>query len=192
MSYSRAKFYDSLGGLLQYPQPGFHESLKTCLQEMKLAESPGDEFLNKFVEAIAGKDIEELEELFTRTFDINTKCALEVGWQLYAENYERGAFIVHMRQALRRLDIAETSELPDHLSQVLRALGRMDKEEADAFAQGYVAPAMSKMTTGLKGLENPYVNVLYAIHADVKERHNVSQSDKQGKPGNQRREVARG
>jgi len=186
MEYSKAKLYDSLGGLLQYPQPGFHEFLQVCRQEMQLAESVGCDKLQKFVDAVAGKDIEELEELFTRTFDINTKCALEVGWQLYAENYERGAFIVEMRQTLRRLDIAETSELPDHLSQVLRALGRMDTEEAGAFARGYVIPAMDKMTSGLKGRENPYINILYAIHADVKARHNdneknVNHSDMQGK-----------
>ncbi len=198
MSYSKAKFYDSLGTLLQYPQDGFHESLQTCIEEMQLANSDGDMYLKKFVSAIEGKDVEELEELFTRTFDINTKCALEVGWQLYAENYERGAFIVHMRQTLRRFDIAETSELPDHLSQVLRALGRMGKSEADSFAQGYVAPAMKKMTTGLKGLENPYVNVLYAIQADVKSRHDLDQAQKQtqpegsGKPESSRKEVARG
>jgi nitrate reductase assembly molybdenum cofactor insertion protein NarJ len=181
MSYSKAKLYDSLGGLLQYPQPGFHESLRICLEEMYLAESDGCDHLQLFVDDVADKDIEELEELFTRTFDINTKCALEVGWQLYAENYERGAFIVHMRQALRRLDIAETSELPDHLSQVLRALGRMDEVEANSFASGYVVPAMDKMFSGLKGLENPYIKVLKTIHADVKSRHAESHTDKNGK-----------
>lgn len=181
MSYSKAKLYDSLGGLLQYPEPGFHDRLKISLQEMGLAESEGVTSLGLFLSFASEKSVEELEELFTRTFDINTKCALEVGWQLYAENYDRGAFIVEMRQALRRLDIAETSELPDHLSQVLRALGRMERDEAQAFARGYVIPAMEKMLSGLTGRENPYENVLKAIHADVKARHAVNHSDKAGK-----------
>ena len=32
----------------------------------------------------------QIEETFTRTFDVNPACALEVGWHLFGEEYARG------------------------------------------------------------------------------------------------------
>ena len=60
-----------------------------------------------------------LEEAFTGTFDVNPACALEVGWHLFGEEYARGMFLVRMREELRKYGLAESSELPDHVSHVL-------------------------------------------------------------------------
>ena len=71
----------------------------------------------------------ELEELYTRTFDINPVCSLEVGWHLFGEDYNRGAFLVRMRGLLREHGIEEGAELPDHLESVLRVLDAFVKRD---------------------------------------------------------------
>src|SRR6266568_3182701 len=56
------------------------------------------------------------QELYVQTFEFNPACTLELGWHLFGENYERGEFLVRMREQLRRHGIAESNELPDHLT----------------------------------------------------------------------------
>ena len=37
---------------------------------------------------------EQIQELYTRTFDINPVCTLEIGWHIFGEDYARGALLV--------------------------------------------------------------------------------------------------
>jgi nitrate reductase delta subunit len=114
-----------------------------------------------------------MQELYTRTFEINPVCALEVGWQLFGERYERGTFIVKMRQTLRDLDLPESTELPDHLPHVLQALDRLNQEEAAQFAQLFVSTAVKKMIDGFKDNNNIYRDILNGILCEVRSQYNL-------------------
>lgn len=118
-----------------------------------------------------GFETNRLEELYTRTFDINPVCSLEIGWHLYGEDYNRGAFLVRMRALLRELGIEEGAELPDHLETALRALATMPPEEADSLARRFVLPAVQKMRAGFPAEGNPYAAVLAEVERFLTERH---------------------
>ncbi len=104
-----------------------------------------------------------IEEFYTRTFDINPVCSLEVGWHLFGEDYARGAFLVRMRQTLRALDLAESTELPDHLAHVLSAIGRLNDEDGGILAREFAAPAVLKMLDMFEDDANPYRGALAAV-----------------------------
>lgn len=161
------EFYDLLATLLGYPQDKTRAALERCRTIGRMKDSVAVEFLDRFAEQTAAMTAEELQELYTRTFDLNPTCSLEVGWQLYGENYTRGEFLVAMRQTLRRLDVPESTELPDHLTHVLSALGRMDSIEASQYSVECLVPALEKMLQGLTGKDNPYASVLEAIRQTV-------------------------
>lgn len=158
-----ATLYDQLAALLQYPGT----ELRGCVADSRDATAPAQPeaaaALDSFDARTRDLSEGELQELYTRTFDTNPATALEVGWHLFGEQYERGAFLVRMRGDMRRFDLKESTELPDHLSHVLAVLGRMDGEEADAFATTQVLPALARMREGVKSLESPYEDVLTAI-----------------------------
>jgi nitrate reductase assembly molybdenum cofactor insertion protein NarJ len=101
-----------------------------------------------------------MQEIYIQTFEFNPACALEMGWHLFGENYERGEFLVRMRAELRRHGIAETSDLPDHLTHLLRLAGRMEREEAARLAGESLLPALAKID--LAG-DNPYRPLLDEI-----------------------------
>jgi nitrate reductase assembly molybdenum cofactor insertion protein NarJ len=92
-----------------------------------------------------------MQELYVQTFEFNPACTLEIGWHIFGENYERGEFLVRMREQLRRYGIAETSELPDHLCHILPLLDRLDSEEAADLAGQFVLPALAKIKEALNG-----------------------------------------
>ncbi len=164
---------DHLARLLSYPREDYQEAVQHCRQALSRELPEAASFLAKFAEAVQDKSAEELEELYTQTFDLNPACCLELGWHLYGENYERGELLVKVRSKLRRHGIAESTELPDHLTHVLPLLGRMDREEAGQFAASYLLPALEKMLASLAGKNNPFENVLKAVERLVSTQASV-------------------
>ena len=147
----------------QICEDGMRQPRSTDASARDVQASVARNHLMSFRMAISHLTVEDMEELYTRTFDINPVSNLEVGWHLYGEQYERGAFLVNMRGMLRSHGVAESAELPDHLTHVLRLLGRMSENEAHEFSGRYVLPAVNKMLEGFKDKGNPYEHVLLAV-----------------------------
>ena len=101
------------------------------------------------------------QELYVQTFEFNPNCTLEIGWHLFGENYERGAFLVKMREELRRHGVPESNELPDHLTHLLALLPWMERRAAAELAGQALLPALAKIRAGLK--DNPYEAVIRQI-----------------------------
>jgi nitrate reductase molybdenum cofactor assembly chaperone NarJ/NarW len=159
--------YDTLAKLLAYPQERFRECLRPCRLTLAEHHHEAAEYLQRFTQQIDVMSVADLQELYTQTFDLNPVCSLELGWQLFGDNYSRGEFLVEMRQTLRRLDVPESTELPDHITHVLPAFGRMPAREANRFASRFLLPALEKMLQGLNGKNCPYEEVLEAIRTVV-------------------------
>ena len=160
---------DSIAAIFSYPGDDYSDRVARCkslLAETKFERddirTTALEGLDRFHASTNGLSVAELEELYTRTFDINPVSSLEVGWHLHGETYERGAFLVTMRDVLRRCAVEESTELPDHLTHVLMAVGRMEEDEAQDFVSARLLKAIDKMLEGFSGKENPYEHVLTA------------------------------
>ncbi len=112
---------------------------------------------------------EALQELYIDTFEFNPAATLETGWHLFGENYERGEFLVRMRSELRRHGIAESTELPDHLTHLLPLVARMDRDDAERLAGESLLPALGKIAKAVAaGNDNPYQRVLAGIDAKLR------------------------
>lgn len=159
------EIYDQLAKLLEYPA-------ERAIQQTPLASPETKALLETFHREVELLTLEQLQELYVQTFDLNPACSLEIGWHLFGENYERGEFLVKMRQEMRHYAVPESAELPDHLAHVLPVLGRMAPEEADEFGGKFLRPALEKMLATLAGKNNPYENVLAAVRAVLEANHN--------------------
>jgi nitrate reductase delta subunit len=137
-----------LAELLRYP-------------EGRLARLPGDApEVVEFFDEIERVDPEGMEELYTRTFDLNPVATLEIGWHLWGEQYERGRFLADLREQQEHLGVVASSELPDHLTVMLEMLDRM--EERCALVDK-IAPALEKIAAPLNEQGNPYRHVIAAV-----------------------------
>jgi nitrate reductase delta subunit len=112
--------------------------------------------LKGFLDFVHETDICTLQERFTQTFDMSPTTCLDLGWHLYGEAYERGAFMVKIRELLRNQGISETSELPDHLTHILAILPGLSDKDRVAFIKKYIQPALTKILEGFGDTENPY------------------------------------
>ena len=163
MSLSLEAVLDGLGAALAYPRGGYRASLVRCRDLLVGGEPEAAAAVSAFCEATADLNDTELEELYTRTFDLNPVCTPEVGWHIYGEQYRRGRFLVQARELLQLVGIEERGELPDHLMSLLPAVARLQPEDAALFAGTYLVPAIDKMLIGLEDKANPYEQILRAI-----------------------------
>lgn len=152
---------ESVARLLEYPVDLDARKARGTADWIAPASARAADALRTFAASLEGLSIEELQELFTRTFDLSPTCSLEVGWHLYGEQYERGRFLVRMREELRRCGVRESRELPDHLTHVLRLLPRLEPQEARDFAERLMLPAMDRMLAAIPA-DNLYRPVLEA------------------------------
>ena len=165
---SNENIYEDLAALFSYPSEDFHLKAEKSLRAM---DGEAAAQLRECYAATQDLTTEELQELFTRTFDLNPLCTLEIGWQLYGEDYQRGEFLVKMRQQLREYDLRESGELPDHLSHALMLLGRLEPEEAAEFATSYLLPAIDKMRGAWHENRNAFSALLESAFTLLKNRY---------------------
>jgi nitrate reductase delta subunit len=180
---SKQALLDAMASLFRYPGGGqtdggpgdpqeeFVERLETCRELVEKCTPGRGEKLAALIERCRGMSRGEIEEMFTRTFEINPVCALEVGWHVYGEEYARGALMVRLREELREHGIPEITELPDHLTHVLQLLGRLDTELADDLSGRYVIPALGKMLEGIAGKDCPYEELLEMTRDVINDTH---------------------
>ncbi len=163
--------HDHLACLFAYPVEGHGERMEACREAVSREYPEAAEHLASLAERTSDLTLEGKQELFSKTFELNPVCSAEVGWHLFAENYERGTFMVWMRAQLREFGLRESTELPDHLTHVLPALGRMAKADAEEFSATCVLPALDRMLASLKDKDNPNEDALRAVRSVLVARH---------------------
>jgi nitrate reductase delta subunit len=162
-----SKLLNAFSRLLSYPEEHTVQTaeLLYVLLQGELPKAAKD--ASKFGAFLEQHELWEVEESFTRTFDVNPACALEVGWHLFGEEYARGMFLVRMREELRKYGLEESVELPDHASHVLAVVAAMSDDEASRFVRACVQPAVEKMNDALKDKDSPYRHVITCLAAVI-------------------------
>ncbi len=152
---------------LRYPT---EDRLAVMLDAIEALPTGGAEReMRRFAKAISDSEIQDLEELFTATFDLSPIVAPYVGHLAWGDSYERGAFMAEIQGAMRDIGINPEGELPDHLEPILRYLAATD--EPIEKLKPVLVPSVVKMEKTLKKADskNPYLHVLTAARIATEE-----------------------
>jgi nitrate reductase molybdenum cofactor assembly chaperone len=164
------KVLDAFARLLSYPDEHTTQSVELLYVVLQSELPDAALSASQFGAFCERHERWEIEEAFTRTFDVNPACALEVGWHLFGEEYARGMFLVRMRQELRKYGLSESSELPDHIAHVLAIVAAMPEAEATRFVRACVQPAIETMNRALTDQDTPYRHVVASLAAVIEQR----------------------
>lgn len=130
--------------LLRYPSDDYvarvEQALALCALENETRGS-----LTALRDFVKGRTGWELEEDFTRTFDINPSVTMDVGFHLFGLAYKRGEFLVKMQGALREAGMSAGTELADHLPTLLELAAALPADEGLQLVEECIAPALKKM-----------------------------------------------
>jgi len=116
--------------------------------------SEAEALLDAFAALAETTELGELQEAYTRTFDLDTlaraqpTCYPYVGHYLFEESHKRGAFIVELRHRFRAAGFEpDGGELADHLVVLLSFLAVCDDEElAGELLDDAILPALARIS----------------------------------------------
>ena len=139
--------YELLSGLFIYPEnESYAKKIKDIHAYFSATLPESAEAMKPFMEFNANSTLEEMQELFLRSFDVQAITTLDIGFTLFGEDYKRGQLLVHLNREHREAGNECHTELSDHLPNVLRLLPKMkDEVMRNEIALRLVIPAVVKM-----------------------------------------------
>ena len=81
-----------------------------------------------FLDAIPERTL-DLQELHTRTFDVQALTTLGTGYVLFGDDYKRGALLSNLNREHNDAQNDCRGELADHLPNVLRLIPKLKDQE---------------------------------------------------------------
>jgi nitrate reductase assembly molybdenum cofactor insertion protein NarJ len=139
------KLLELFAGMLEYPQPGLAGLAWECERRAECPEAAGA--LREFRMFVEGSPSAQLEEAYTAAFDLSAESCPYAGYHLFGDGHKRSAFLSELAARYRARGLETGSELPDHLSALLRFAAACGQgEEREEILREAVLPALQRMT----------------------------------------------
>lgn len=162
---SKPGTYSRLADLFSYPDGEF--CTRVCsLQSWLDEESPAAALeLRRFTDFVSAATLIELEELYTRSFDVQALTTLDLGYVLFGDDYKRGEILVNLNREHRDAGVDCGTELADHLPNVLCLLDVLrDDVLRRELVRKIVAPSLRRMMAEFDHDRMEKKNAVYAKH----------------------------
>ena len=157
--------FDALADLLEYPDAQWPEKFDACRFQLGAGSAELSEAFRAFRERVGGLPLADLQELYTRTFDLNPVCTPEVGYHLFGDTYKRGVFLARLRETEGPYALGQGRQLPDYLPVMLRLVARLaDDELRAALVNECLIPASEKMCDALGRADSPYAALVRTVN----------------------------
>jgi nitrate reductase delta subunit len=150
--------------LLSYPNDRTKPTAADCNRQLKEADPAAAAAFADFIGFLEQQNLPLIEELFTSTFDLQALSAPYVGYQLCGESQARTLFLMKLQELYTRHDFSSGTELPDHLSELLRFIGSVSDPQGNReIIVDALLPALEKIIHGIEAQDQPYRLLLSAL-----------------------------
>lgn len=155
--------------LLEYPDERLAPRAAALADRVQLHSAIWQDLLEAFALHVSMAPLGELEETYTRVFDLNPSATLEIGWHLFGETYKRGSLLANLREANRTHGVDEGNSLPDFLPTLLRLLPRLEAESGRGLVADCILPALAKIRPKVDDGATPYHLILESLELLLKD-----------------------
>ncbi len=156
------QLYRLFADLLEYPTPDLPGQARACVALLGADHPQAAALLDEFCAFADQTPTGQMEELYTRTFDMQPVCYPYIGYQLFGESYKRGAFLAKLKEQYQVHGFDSGRDLPDHLPVILRFLGVLPEVDQELIDEG-VVPALGAMVAAFANKPDPYSGVIQAL-----------------------------
>lgn len=118
-----------LAEVFKYPSAQLHKEVSSCSELLEKQYPIAFADFRKFANWVENTPLDEMEEVFTKTFHIQAICYLDLGFVLFGEDYKRGEFLVNMKKEQKDAGNDCGDELPDNLVNVLTLIPKLKDEQ---------------------------------------------------------------
>ncbi len=120
--------YNLLAELFWYPDSSYADRVKPVHEFLAENHPAAARELDAFVDLFPFEALREMEELFTRSFDVQSITTLDVGYVLFGEDYKRGELLANLNREHNESGVDCKAELADHLPNLLRLIAIIGNE----------------------------------------------------------------
>jgi len=157
--------YHSLANLFIYPGKGYQDEVKLVQKFLEKNYKEAADILEPFSTFVESTTLHTLEELYTRSFEVQAITTLDLGYLLFGDDYKRAELLVNLNKEHNEVKNDCGNELADHLPNVLRLLPLLkDNELRNELVNMVVAPALIKILDDFKPERLLAKNKVYLKH----------------------------
>ncbi len=138
--------YELLAPLFEYPGTDFSEKVREIKEYLDGRYADAAAELGRFADLLPADDLEAMQELFTRSFDVQAATTLDIGYVLFGDDYKRGILLANLNREHRNASIDTGTELGDYIPNLLRLMAVIEDEEVlHDLAYAILGPALLEM-----------------------------------------------
>ena len=145
--------YQQLAAVFDYPDADLPAQLRRLCESLQSRYAAAASRLEFFAKALPSSgerlseiELDEVREIFTRSFDVQAITTLSVGYIVFGDDYKRAELLVNLNREHRDAGLDCGSELSDHLPNVLRLIAKwQDPEIVVEFVEEILHPAIDNM-----------------------------------------------
>ena len=140
------KHYAVIAHLFEYPDALYLERVSSVQNRIRETHGEAMGALDNFIALLPINDIRMLQELFTRSFDVQAITTLDIGYVMFGDDYKRGQMLSNLNREHVAHQVDCGHELADHLPNVLKLMSKLkDEELLLELVNEIVAPALHMM-----------------------------------------------
>ena len=138
--------YQLLAPLFEYPDAGYAGRVGDIQEYLSGRYEEAADELGRFIDYLPDDDLQAMQELFTRSFDVQAATTLDIGYVLFGDDYKRGILLANLSREHRNAGIDTGTELADYIPNLLRLMAVIEDEEVlHDLAYAILGPALLEM-----------------------------------------------
>jgi nitrate reductase assembly molybdenum cofactor insertion protein NarJ len=159
--------YKYIAELFRYPDDNFAANAVGFAKNIAPDFPFVSEKLDDFVGKVENLNTKELKEYYSKTFDVQAICFLDIGYMMFGEDYKRAQLLVNLQKEHKIAGVDCGTELSDHLPNVLCLLAQTKNNDfAEELGFIIVTSSVRFMLTKFKN-ENNYYKILLEVLLDM-------------------------
>lgn len=138
--------YTYLANLFEYPSADFPAKVGDIRDYLDGRYIDAAAEISTFIELLPAEDLQAMQELYTRSFDVQAATTLDIGYVLFGDDYKRGMMLANLNREHRQAGIDTGTELGDYVPNLLRLMAVIkDEEVLHDLAYAILGPALLEM-----------------------------------------------
>jgi|TARA_B100001964_G_scaffold234160_1_gene292384 nitrate reductase assembly molybdenum cofactor insertion protein NarJ len=145
--------YHLLARLFVYPEFDYPDRVRAAIAGLREEYPEAAMELENFVDLLPAWDVEdqtiplnEIQEVYTRSFEVQAITPLDVGYVCFGDDYKRAELLVNLNREHREAGVDWGTELSDHLPNILRLVSKSSNQAIlEELISQVLYPAVSQM-----------------------------------------------
>lgn len=156
--------YQELAALFDFPEPEYAARGRALAARLRAEYPEAADETDRFLDGLPA-ETRDLQELYTRTFDVQAITTLDVGYVLFGDDYKRAELLSNLTREHQQVANDCRLELADHLPNVLRLVPKLaDQELLAELVTEILVPALLLMLREFDAERIGKKNVNYRKH----------------------------